>query len=93
MRATARRRRIGRFAIQADAVDQGHPVVSRIMSQCHIVRAEHLFIHNRIVYEAYSWRFREVLEGEVMPDYVWTWDDETGVLDCEEDAYPGRCGV
>lgn len=76
--------KLGRFSIPVDLVRQQNIAVKRIMSQCIIVRAEMMFINNVIEYEAISWRFREVPEGQIMPNYVWSYDDKTGELNVEE---------
>jgi len=76
--------RRGRFSLDSWHVRNSSVAVSRIMSQCIIVRAEMNFMRGAIDYEAISWRFREVPEGEVMPTYRWVYDDDTGELYCEE---------
>lgn len=77
-------RRVGRFRITRAFVIDGDVGVRRIMSQCIIVRAEMIFIADVIEYEAISWRFREISEGEVLPEYQWAFNDDTGELSVKE---------
>ncbi|WP_417518788.1 hypothetical protein [Marinobacter sp.] len=77
-------RRVGRFRLDARAVEHACVGVSRIMSQCIIVRAEMSYLRGAIEYEAISWRFREVEQGFVLPTYQWIYNAETGELDVQE---------
>jgi hypothetical protein len=82
----AKNRRAGRFSITADMVDYSDVGISRVMSQCIIVRAEMDYMRDCIDYQAISWRFRETAEGEIVPLYVWHYNDETGQLTVTEVA-------
>jgi hypothetical protein len=80
----AKNRRAGRFSLASWSIDNSDVAVSRIMSQCIIVRAEMDYMRGTIDYQAISWRFRETIEGEILPLYVWHYNDETGQLTVTE---------
>ena len=64
--------RYGKFLIPGDWVDdeRQHPVLMAIMGQCVIVvRAEYLYVEDKISYHALSPKFRELAVGEIVPTY------------------------
>jgi len=76
-------RRFGRFHIATELVLTAHPAVTRIMGACSILRAEHNLMTNAVEYEAISFKFRPIDQGEIAPEYVWTMHKD-GSLDCTE---------
>jgi hypothetical protein len=56
------------------------------MGACIILRAEMRYATDGILYEAYSFRFRELAEGEIMPLYDWVFTDE-GDMQAVERGY------
>lgn len=76
-------RRLGRFSIANESIQDRPGIVSRIMGACIIVRAEMLYASNRIEYHAICYRFRPVQFGEVMPEYRWI-IREDGDIEAEE---------
>lgn len=76
-------RRYGRFCIAADMVRNATPELTRIMGSCAIFRAEYMMVSNRVEYVAYSFRFREIEEGEIAPLYEWFFSN-CGDMWCEE---------
>jgi hypothetical protein len=83
---SAKNRRAGRFSLHVWDEENNSIAVSRIMSQCVIVRAEMNYMSGEIDYQATSWRFKETAEGELLPLYVWHYNDETGQLTVVEVA-------
>lgn len=73
-------RRIGRFRIDADLLVERPAIATRIMGQCVIWRAEMLFAERVVEYSAECFRFDEVAEGNVMPEYRWYSHDNGEVL-------------
>lgn len=75
--------RWGKFKVPATLVTKFDTSLKRIMGQCIIVRAEHMFINNIIEYSAISEHFRDLPEGEITPEYKWVFDID-GFLTAEE---------
>ena len=65
------RRRFGRFSVPADMAHEFSPELLRVMGQCIVFRAEHLFHSDTIEYWASSMYFRPVPMGEMVPNYRW----------------------
>lgn len=63
-------RRLGKFTI-ADWLftKESEPLLTRVMGACVICRATHYFLEEFVEYTAYSFRFRELEEGEIIPTY------------------------
>ena len=76
-------RRHGRFSLYGEDVDSCSPYVTRVMGSCSILRAEYHFYSHKVEYVAKSFRFRELSEGEMIPEYVWIFTAE-GDMRCEE---------
>ena len=77
------KRRIGRFSLPSDSVRASTPDVTRIMGACSIFRAEHMLACDRVDYMASSFRFREIQEGEIAPEYQWYFTSD-GDMWCTE---------
>jgi len=76
--------RRGRFSLLIRDVENNSLAIRRIMGQCVIVRAEMMFMNGSIEYDATSWRFREVEQGFVIPNYEWVWNDTDDELTVRE---------
>lgn len=68
-------RRYGRFTAPDDFVRQFSTDLKRIMGQCIVFRAEHLFHSRSVEYWAASEHFRPVPLGAVIPEYHWVFVD------------------
>ena len=68
-------RRLGKFWIRGDVIAESPSDVMKIMGQCVIIRAEHLYASDAIEYIAYSPQFATVKEGEIAPTYEWVCRD------------------
>lgn len=77
------KRRYGKFSLPAKWVRISSPEITRIMGACSIFRAEHMLISDRVEYMAHSFRFREIEEGEIAPEYQWFFTS-AGDMWCEE---------
>jgi hypothetical protein len=80
-------RRYGRFTAPAQWAHEFRTELKRVMGQCIVFRAEHLFHSNQIEYFAASEHFRPVVPGEVIPEYRWVFSDTDGLRAEEVDAY------
>ena len=76
-------RRRGAFSIPTQMIAGEPEVVKKIMGRCLIIRAEVMGIKDVIEYQAVCDDFDEVKEGELMPEYRWLVDSETGDVRCE----------
>jgi len=56
------------------------------MGACIILRAECNFMHDTIEYQAYSFRFRELEEGEIIPEYTFQLTQEGDMAAMEHGA-------
>jgi hypothetical protein len=74
-----RLRRYGRFAAPGDWARDFNTELKRVMGQCIVFRAEHLFDRDQIEYWAASEHFRHVPLGEVAPEYRWFFTDDGGL--------------
>lgn len=83
VRPVAEARRYGRFTAPAEWAHEFRTELKRVMGQCIVFRAEHLFHSNRIEYWAASEHFRHVPLGEMAPEYRWHFTDDGGLW-CEE---------
>jgi len=72
-------KRLGQFSISRDTVESSPWIVQRIMSQCIIIRAELMHINNVIEYQAISYRFDLVKDGEITPRYMWKFNHKTDI--------------
>jgi hypothetical protein len=79
----AEARRFGRFTAPAEWAHQFRTELKRVMGQCIVFRAEHMFHSDRIEYWAASEHFRHVPLGEIVPEYRWHFTD-AGDMWCEE---------
>jgi hypothetical protein len=87
-RTMAEFRRFGRFTAPAQWAHEFRTDLKRVMGQCIVFRAEHLFHSNQIEYWAASEHFRPVSFGEVVPEYRWIIEAD-GPLRAEEVAPRG----
>ena len=71
--------RKGEFVLSYKLITERPELVTRIMDLCIIVRAEPLYVSNRIVYHAYSNRFDEVEEGVTFPTYEWIANEDGSI--------------
>ena len=76
-------RRYGRFALHTEWVREYRSELLRVMGKCAVFRAEHLLHLDQIEYMAACDHFRQLNEGEVVPEYRWIFTDE-GDFWCEE---------
>lgn len=80
-------RRLGRFTAPAEWARCFKTELKRVMGQCIVVRAEHLFANDKIEYLAICPHFRAIDEGEIVPTYRWMFtadgdmwpEEETGL--------------
>jgi hypothetical protein len=72
-------KRLGRFKISLDLINESSWITQRVMSQCIIVRAELLYTTHVVEYEAISYRFDLVEEGQTIPNYYWKFSPETDI--------------
>ena len=84
-RVVRRSRRYGRFSVPARMADEYSSELLRVMGKCAVFRAEHLYHSDSIEYWAACDHFRELSEGEMVPEYIWHftsdgdfWCDECG---------------
>jgi hypothetical protein len=75
--------RYGRFSAPAAWAREFRTDLKRVMGYCIVLRAEQMFISDRIEYWAVSEHFRELPIGEMVPEYRWHFTDE-GAIWCEE---------
>jgi hypothetical protein len=78
-----RKRRYGRFTIPVSWIDEYRSEALRVMGKCAILKAEMLYTIDAIEYWARSDHFREIADGEVVPEYIWTFSDD-GDFGCTE---------
>ena len=64
-------RRIGKFRLPAEIINNNPWTVTFLMSQCIIVRAEMMWECGGIEYVAISRHFDEVPTGNIVPEYEW----------------------
>lgn len=64
-------RRFGRFSAPARMVREFHTDLKRVMGQCIVFRAEHMFDSDSIEYWAASEHFRQLPSGALIPCYCW----------------------
>lgn len=81
-------RKVGRFRVHSQLARDFDTTLKRIMSRCIVVRAEQHFASDEIEYVAVSDLFREVKNGEIVPEYVWTCNTD-GYFWCTELAHTG----
>lgn len=72
-------RRLGKFRISAEIINNEPGTVTFLMSQCIIVRAEMMWECSGIEYVAISRHFDEVPTGNIVPEYEW-WFDADGAI-------------
>ena len=77
------KRRYGKFYLSGYQVISASPEVTRVMGACSILRAEHMLYSDQVEYMAYSFRFREIEQGEICPEYVWHFSSD-GDMWCKE---------
>ena len=64
------KRRFGKFRVSGQMLSQQFEgSMTRLMGACIITRAVHHWISDEIEYAGYSFRFREIAEGEIIPEY------------------------
>lgn len=59
----------GKFSIEAPLITEATEIIQAVMGQCIIVRCEHNLMTNSLAYEAYSFHFDALDEGETAPAY------------------------
>lgn len=64
-------RRLGKFRIASEIINDEPWTVTFLMSQCIIVRAEMMWECGGIDYVAISRHFEEVPVGNIVPGYEW----------------------
>ena len=78
-----RTRRYGRFTVPTRWADEYRSELLRVMGKCIVFRAEQMYASDRIEYWAASDHFRELPEGEIIPEYHWHFSDD-GHFWCQE---------
>lgn len=74
----------GYFKIPMSNLETKPEIVRQIMGRCLIVRAETLLICDAVEYHAYSPDFRELSEGEQVPEYRWLVSEATETVTAQE---------
>lgn len=59
----------GRFKIDADFIRVSGDGILEVMKHMAIVKAEMIAMTNEIEYMAYSYLFRPIADGEIIPEY------------------------
>jgi hypothetical protein len=87
LRREQTKKRIGRFALPFEEIENQTPFARAILDKVFIIRAEALLHAKEVSYIAYSDMFEEIQLGMKVPDYFWTATiDETGkVTDLKAD--------
>ena len=62
-------KRIGRFAMSRQLVEQDSEIARAVMGRCIVVRCEMMYWHDTLEYMALSPDFDEVPQGTVTPEY------------------------
>ena len=62
-------KRIGRFAMRREIVEQDPETARAIMARCIVVRCEMMYAHDTLEYVALSPDFDEVPQGAIVPEY------------------------
>ena len=78
--------RKGKFTIPRELVEKASWDVTRIMSQCIIVRCEMIYLCDGFEYEAISRHFDDVPLGQITPDYSWV-VNENGSIKAEKQTF------
>ncbi len=68
-------RRIGKFILSTEIIDNRPDLVLNIMGRCIVVKVEFSFMDDHLEYTAISEHFKEIPVGGCIPVYVWTVDD------------------
>lgn len=69
--------RLGRFQIGIDVINDAPEIVTRIMGETIILRAEALLSNKAIEYHAICEHFEELPDGMTLPEYDVIYDGET----------------
>ncbi len=64
-------RRVGKFFIDSQVMEDNPELVLQIMAECIVLRAERMFYRDGVEYVACSRRFRPLPMGEIVPEYRW----------------------
>lgn len=64
-------KRLGKFSISTELLEQNPEAVMKIMGRCIILKAESLDYKRMYEYYAYSPHFDIITEGECAPEYGW----------------------
>lgn len=70
-------RRVGKFKIDLDVINDAPEVVAQIMGQTIVVRAEVMIAEKVIEYHAICEHFEELDDGSMLPEYDVLYDGET----------------
>jgi hypothetical protein len=73
-------RKMGKFTVGREIIDDHADVVKSIMGTLIVVRAEFLFAEDSVEYVAVCDDFDEFNEGEVLPTYDVVVDSEEGTI-------------
>jgi hypothetical protein len=71
-------RRLGNFSLEDQSIYEQPQIVMMIMASVIVVRAEHLLLEKCVNYCAMSPQFEELANGEVIPTYEPSYDEDTG---------------
>ena len=81
--ASDARRRMGIFRVHADIILQ-YPIpegLKKLFSEVVVTRCEFLAHGNTFEYVGFSGLFKEVSEGEILPEYLWHVQEKPDSLD------------
>ncbi len=72
-------RRVGRFSVSAEIINEAPDVMRQIMGYVIVIRAESMLYNNSIEYHAICEDFDVLTEGEMLPEYnvLCSQDDDT----------------
>jgi hypothetical protein len=71
-------KRMGKFKVSRELIIEQPEMVSLIMQNCIILRAEDRLWEGLVTYWAISPLFEEASEGEQIPTYMWTFHCKEG---------------
>jgi len=75
------KRRYGKFSVSGGMLNPlGEGYLTRVMGACIVLRAEYFYANDRIEYMAYSFKFREISEGEIIPEYQFSFAQDGEML-------------
>ena len=79
-----KKKKLGKFSLPIDLIENSPQVVKTLMGYMIVVRAEHMYDSDAIEYTAISDHFAPLEDGKKVPTYTFRFENDGSRISCEK---------